>query len=369
MRTAAVVGGGIGGLATAVALLRRGWRVRVFEQSPGFEEVGAGISLWANAMAALDSIGLGDPVRAAGASPGLGGFRDHRGRWLARGAGTVDELLILHRADLLAVLLDAVPDECLAPGTRVDSPRVEGGRVVVGEEEVDLLVGADGLRSAVRAAFWPEAAAPEYGGRTAWRMVLPSTGIAPFDGSETWGGGLVFGAFPLGPDRLYCYAAATTPPGGAHPGGELAGVRALFAGWPEPIPSVLAAASEADVLRHDLFHLPPLRSYARGPVALVGDAAHAMLPSLGQGACQALEDAVSLAAHACAPDLQAGLRRYDAERRPRSQGIARRSRAAAAVAHLSARPAVALRDLALRVTPTPLFRRSLRGITAWRPPA
>ncbi|GGS43478.1 FAD-dependent oxidoreductase [Actinokineospora fastidiosa] len=360
MRTAAIVGGGIGGLATAAALVRRGWDVRVYEQSPEFGEVGAGISLWSNALSALDSLGVGDQVRAAGGHPGKGGFRDRAGRWLVRGTGSDDEVVMLHRADLLAILRAAVPAECLVPGTRIDDPRVEDGRPVVDSTPVDLLVGADGIRSRVRAVFWPDAPAPRPAGYTAWRMVVPHAGIPAFDGSETWGDGLVFGVFPMGEDTVYCYASSAQT---APVDDELALLRRRFAGWPDPIPAVLAAADPGAVLRHDLYYQPDLPSFARGPVALVGDAAHAMTPNLGQGACQALEDAVTLAAHAHEPD---GLARYDAVRRPRAQGIVKRSRQVGAMVHR--RRGQALRNLVVRATPPIVMRRQLQSVAGWTAP-
>ncbi|GLZ41015.1 FAD-dependent monooxygenase [Actinokineospora sp. NBRC 105648] len=358
MRTAAVVGGGIAGLAVATGLTARGWRVRVFEQAATFDEVGAGISIWGNALHALDALDLGEQVRAAGAHPGRGGFRDRRGRWIARGVGSADELVILHRADLLKILLDAVPADALQPGTQVGDIELRGGKAVVAGEEFDLLVGADGLRSTVRAAFWPDAQAPRYTGHTAWRTVLPAAGIPAFDGSETWGDRQVVGVFPMGDDRIYCYAAAVLPPNTVYAHGDLEELRRRFADWPDPIPAILAATQE--VLRHDLYYLPPLRSFVHGPVALIGDAAHAMPPNLGQGACQALEDAITLAR--TADDLA----RYDALRRPRSQSIARQSRTAGVLAHSAAAP---LRNTILRLLPDAVFQRSLAPLLNWHPPA
>ena len=363
MGTAAIVGGGIGGLATAAGLARKGWEVAVYEQAPEFGEVGAAIAVWANGLAALDALDLGDAVRAAGARPGRGGFRTRSGRWLTRGAED-DELVMIHRADLLAILRSAVPAGSLLAGRRIETVPVEDGTPVVDGKPVDLLVGADGLRSRVRALFWPDAPAPRYSGYTAWRAMVPHDGIPRFDGSETWGDGLIFGAFTMG-DRIYCYAAARAPEH-ATSADELADLRRRFAGFADPIPAILAGADPAAVLRHDLYYQPDLPSFVAGRAVLVGDAAHAMTANLGQGGCQALEDAATLVAYADRPD---GLASYDAERRPRAQTIVRRSRQVGGLAHLRFPPAAALRNLLVAATPPRVARKQLQAIAGWRPPA
>lgn len=375
-KSVVVVGGGIGGLAAAAGLHRRGWDVRVLEQAAEFTEIGAGISLWPNAFRALEVIGA---QVADGKLGAVGGLRDWRGRWIVRmdddptAAAHAAGAVVAHRADLLSALLAGVPAECRQAGVRVSGVRLEGGRAVVehdrGEVAADLVVGADGLRSAVRAARWPPARPPRYSGRSVWRMVLPRPpGLDDVTTwAETWGPGSVFGVFPMLGDRVYCYGTATVPPGGASPDGELAELRRRFGDWCDPIPTVLAAAGEEQVLRNDVHYLPALPSYVSGPVALLGDAAHAMTPNLGQGGCQALEDAAVLALCLDSGDLTEGLRRYDRLRRPRTQALARKSRLSGGLAQLPWAPARAVRDTLLRATPRSVFMKSLTAPLNWRP--
>ena len=166
---------------------------------------------------------------------------------------------------------------------------------------------------------------PRYVGYTAWRLVTPPVPVT--ETSESWGRGERFGYAPLPDGRVYCYATANAPEGTSD--GGLAWLRRRFGGWHHPIPALLDAADPDAVLRHDLYELPPLKTYACGVVVLAGDAAHAMTPNLGQGACQALEDAVVLGSVMASG---AGLSAYDRQRRSRTQMITRRSRRVGAAA-------------------------------------
>ncbi|MFH5821576.1 FAD-dependent oxidoreductase [Georgenia sp. AZ-5] len=381
MRTAVVVGGGIGGLGAAIALRRAGWHVTVLERSPKPAEIGAGLTLMANGQRALRALGLAEVVHADARPQGGGGIRDPRGRWIARVDGaylarTVGTAIIgIHRESLHRLLREALPPGAVVPGARVTDVvpgppasvtyRLDGATRTVG---ADLVVAADGIRSFVRAALWPGHPGPRYTGTTAWRAVTRRPWTMDVAAMSTWGAGAEFGIVPLADGRVYWFAAARAPEG-RRGTDELAEVRARFGGWHGPIPDLLAAARPEDVLRHDLYELArPLPPCRRGAVVLLGDAAHAMTPHLGQGAAQALEDAVVLGALCTGRDLEAALSGYDRLRRRRTQAVAAASRWAGRLGpELRGAPLVAARDAALRALPALTLRQAAR-FTRWTPP-
>ncbi|MEU5695657.1 FAD-dependent monooxygenase [Actinosynnema sp. NPDC020468] len=360
--TAVVVGGGLGGVAAAVALRKVGWEVRVLERAPAVGEVGAGVGVLPNALRALEALGLADEVRRIGTPRVPGLLRDPAGRTLTRVDPAAERVIAVHRADLHRVLRSALPERCLATDHEVTASA---------DLDADLVVAADGVGSRLRAELFPTAPPPVHTGVTAWRGVTAPDFPPDEPIGQTLGPGVEFGVLPLADRRVCWFAATEAEPGGAAPD-EHAAVRALVDGWHDPIPAVLAATPPAAVLRNDIRELAAdLPSFVGGRVALLGDAAHAMTPYLGQGACLAFEDAVVLA-HECgnARNVSEALFRYDAARRRRTQAVARASRRAGALGHRLRNPlGVAVRNAVVRALPPAAVGRGMSRLTAWTPPS
>ncbi len=370
MKRAIVIGGGIGGLTAAIALRRAGVDAVVFERASELREIGAGISIWVNAMKALEKLELADAVRAAGRQEIGGTVRTSSGETLSEIPSDVLEKrfgpnVVLRRPGLQRALLAALSDGAVrldagCVGFRQDSSGVTalfaGGR----EERGDLLVGADGLSSVVRKQLFGDEE-PRYAGFTAWRGLADLGDGREDEGFEAWGTGQIFGLVSLGWGRFYWYATKNAPEGQRDAAaGRKAELLERFGSWHEPIPSVTQATEETAILRNDVYDRESLKRWGDGRVTLLGDAAHPMTPNLGQGACQAIEDAVVLAE--CVrgeEDVAAALQLYEEQRRGRTANIVRRSRLLGRVGQLENPLLCGLRNAAVRVMP---FRLQLRQL-------
>lgn len=367
-----VVGAGITGLATAVALQRRGFEVSVVEARADVSS-GTGISIWPNALAALDEIGLGDAVRAAGGRVTAGAVRWHDGTWLRRPAADRmvralgEPLVVIRRAALTGILTAALHPGTVEYGVAVQTIDADGTRVELTDGSVRTaaaVIGADGVDSVV-ARHLNGPLARRYAGYTAWRGVAEHV-IAPELAGETMGAGIEVGHVPLGLDHTYWFATQRAPQGQVAALGELAHLRQLFGTWAEPIPTLLATTKPAELLRNDLYDRVPARHWARGRVVVAGDAAHPMRPHLGQGGCQGLEDAAVLAGLVGREkDVATAFERFESRRRRRVSAIVRESRMIGRIVNL--RPAV-LSAVAARATvlvPEPVLTRHLASIAAY----
>lgn len=366
---ALIAGAGIGGLATAIALRQAGLDVQIFERSPELREVGAGLMIWPNGTRSLKALGVDVPAQTVRAII----LRTWRGGVLME--SPVDDISrrygsdvkFVHRADLQAALARRLDPETLDLGAEVVGFEDRGDQVRVRlrdgrTQSGDLLVGADGLRSAVRAQLLGDGD-PIYLGSTVWRGVVSSDGIRLERGvGVNWvGRGAEFLAFYVGDDRIY-WAGVTKEPTGEKPGpgGHKKDLLDRFGDWPDAVPALIAATEDAAILRNDMYDRRPVPRWSAGRVTLVGDAAHPMTPNQGQGACQALEDAVALGESLKRnSDLTAAFETYERSRMKRAYSAVTLSRQATRGVQMENRVACAIRDRLPGLIPRALMLRVL----------
>jgi salicylate hydroxylase len=370
-----VIGGGIGGLTTALSLLRRGIDVHVYERSAALGEIGAGVQVSPNASRVLHALGLAGELERTGVRP----LAWHQRRWddgrtllrtpLAEPLEATFGFphLQMHRADLLRALADAVPAERIHVGHRLTGFDDRGDRVQArfangASADFDLLVGADGIHSLVRQALFG-AERPRFTGCVAYRGLVPADRLLDLGlevEAQVWmGPGAHFVHYFVSGGRFVNFVAILDQAAWTRESwtdrGDIAQALAAFEGWHPQVRTILGAVDETFVWA--LFDRTPLPRWSAGRVTLVGDACHAMLPFMAQGAAQAIEDGATLAAcldHVPAPGVPAALRRYEAARIPRASRLQALSTANKTRFHLADGPQQRARDAEMA-----------RGATDW----
>ncbi|MET7961942.1 NAD(P)/FAD-dependent oxidoreductase [Micromonospora zamorensis] len=394
MRSAVVVGAGVGGLAVAGALARSGWQVTLLERAERVRPEPTAVVLWPNGVRALQALGLGAGLAAIATPLPDGGVRRPDGHWLVQPRPIPADRMpvVVHREDLHDALIAGLGERVeLRTGVTVRHVRVEPGErpaVSDGRQtiEVDLVVAADGTDSGIRRQLAPESRVVS-SGCAAWRAVIPwyQAPRLPDDqplAGEILGAGYRFVAASLGErgssggstrGGIYWVATAAGAPRPEPPETQLALLRRWYAGWPAPIGALLDATDPADLVQQEVRELRPLpRAYGfpagPGGVVLLGDAAHAMPPHLGQGACLAFEDAATLASLLREARLPDAVQAYDRIRRPRAATVVRQTRRMSAVLQARGRLALRARDAALGTINSRLLSSAAASAAQWRPP-
>lgn len=330
-----IVGAGIGGLTAAVALERAGREVVVFERMDSLKEVGAGFTMNSNAVTAIRDLGLDKQVEEQGAE--LTRFVHHKrdGKVLAEWpTGQISEnvgapIVGIGRPDVQRMLAGSLQNVEIRydhefTGLEQDADGVTARFAGGAEERGAALVGADGSASTVRRIF--DQTERHYSGYTTWLAFADFTDFPPETHAQWYGKRTILGAHPIGGGRTYWYAGLTAPPGGKDEDKKQA-VLSHFGDWAHPLPALLQATDPKNIARSDIYDLPRRESWGQGRVTLLGDAAHPMVPALGQGACQAIEDGVVLGRIlGAADDDAAALKAYESKRIERTAPIVKRAR-------------------------------------------
>ena len=370
-----VIGGGIGGAATSLALHHAGFQPVLYERTSQLREVGAGIALWANATHVLKQLGVLDDALRQGDVVTNYQFLSQTGKVLVNLRVDCHELpaIGIHRADLQALLWQKLPsfsgvlgqafEQFEQVGTQVRA-HFAGGLI----DEGDALIGADGLRSQVRAQLFGEAS-PIYRGMTAYRALtsyVPDT-YKPGYICEFIGSGKAFGFLAIGKGRMYWYAASKASQGQPDASvGRKRELQEMFADWPEPISELITATDEASILKNDLFDRVPIPEWSKPNITLLGDAAHPTLPTMGQGACIALEDALVVTKCLLAWTNSAeAFRQYESLRMGRTKKIVQQSLAIGKSFQIENRVFIALRNTVMKLL-AKQFNNDYKALHAYR---
>jgi 2-polyprenyl-6-methoxyphenol hydroxylase-like FAD-dependent oxidoreductase len=357
-----IVGAGIGGIAAGIALIQAGFTVKIFEKAGQLREAGAGVSLWPNGTMILSELGLLPGILQQGQIGTHFLLRARSGELLMNisTAKADTPTVCLHRADLLRVLAEAIPAECLSLDHELTGVKFNGQKVCLQFRNqnsfvCDGVVGADGIHSRLRTLVGDDRR-PSRRGYLIFRGLADAPGDAPIGhNGESWGAGHRFGTLAIGKKRVCWYATANTSALRDSAEERKPWLQEIFKAWHDPIPKLLATTDPSTIMVANACDLGPFRQ-GGGPVTLLGDAAHALTPNLGQGACIALEDALVLARCVSShSSFSAAVRRYESLRFPHARSAVLRSRWLGDVGQWENSIAVWMRNFVTRRLPAQLF--------------
>lgn len=369
-----ILGGGIAGLSTAIALKKIGIEAVVMEAAPAIKPVGAGLALAANAMRALQKIGIADLVIQAGRELKAFSIYDQKGKLIsqtdtdpANSRFGISNFTI-HRADLHQVFLAQLDPANVLTGMRsVDMESDSEGCVVRfdnGDQfRAKYLIVAEGIHSPIRKKLLPTHKI-RFSGYTCWRGVMDNSDMNIEETSETWGKNGRFGVTPLAKNQVYWYACINaTELNSTLKNLSKSDLEENFKDFHFPIPQVLAGTKPEQIIWNDIIDLEPLPNYAFGNVVLLGDSAHATTPNMGQGACMAIEDAAILAS--CLeknPDPIFAFQEFERRRLSRTHKIVEDSRRIGVIAQLENPLLMSFRNFFFRMIPKRMTQKQLEAL-------
>jgi 2-polyprenyl-6-methoxyphenol hydroxylase-like FAD-dependent oxidoreductase len=372
----AIVGAGIGGLTLAIALQRKGFNVSVFENAPSLKPLGAGLALAANAVNAFSEIGIADAVLNAGSILRKLMIKDDSGRILAetdsekvsKKYNTVNNFTI-HRADLHEVLLAQLSTNVHLRKGCIDFIRTPNGVKLIFQDgtnhDTDYVIACDGVHSIFRKKLLPESQ-PRYAGYTCWRAVIDTvpSSVDMQVTSETWGRGSRFGIAPLNNGRLYWFACINAKEN--DPTMRSYRVKDLlnhFRTFHSPVPEILQHTRDEQLIWNDIIDIKPITKFAFGRIVLMGDAAHATTPNMGQGACLAIEDAVILAnTIANTHSVELAFIAFEQKRIQRTTTVVNDSWKLGRIAQWESPLLIKMRNMLLRMTPQSVAEKQIKFI-------
>lgn len=372
----AIIGGGVAGLSAAIGLQSLGKEFMLFEQSPLLSGIGAGFGLAANAMQALDILGLKDEVQKIGHHVSTYNILDQQGKVLlapdtaALSHKYEQDNFTIHRADLHQYLLSKL--KASPPLLNKRAVRMEHNSADITIHFADgtrhscrYLIIADGVHSPLRQQLVP-ASKPRYSGYTCWRAVIDNAQIKLDKGSETWGKNGRFGMTPLVNNRIYWYACVNAAAQDLNfKNYKIEDLRHHFSTYHAPIPQILALTKNENLLWNDIIDIKPLKNLAYSNILLIGDAGHATTPNMGQGACQALEDvAVLIDELQQKNNIALAFKSFEKRRLSRTKYITDTSKFIGEVAQWSNPVLIALRNNILKHLPSRLTQRNLNRLLA-----
>ena len=377
MKQYTILGGGIAGLTAAIALKQKGIHATVFEAAPEIKALGAGLLLAANAVKGYERLGIAEKIVARGLALPTFSILDQRGRVItsadAAKIGRQYGLhnFAIHRSELHEALLTELdPDQVQTSKRAAHFEKLDDGAIEIhfadgSAQLTDYLIVAEGLHSAVRRQLLP-ASEPRYAGYTCWRAVIdtPAALAGLSVASETWGKYGRFGIVPLAGDKIYWFACMNAPQNDpAMRAIKVADLQRFFQKFHPAVRAILENTRDADLLWNDIIDLKPIEQFAFGNIVLIGDAAHATTPNMGQGACQAIEDAVILADELEKnADPAAAFAAFEKRRLERVHFIVNNSWRLGKIAQLSQPWLVGLRNLLFRLIPESVNERQLKAL-------